>query len=454
MVASLRHPNIVAIYEVGECNGSHFLSLEFVEGRNFAELARAAALPAKRDGELPQDHRRSGGARPPAGCADRDLKPSNILLDVFDQPRVTDFGLAKLVNQDADLTVADKCWVRLITCRPNRRRARPQAAPLNRISIRWGRFSTNFSPGALRFRRETLAAILAQVQTAEPVAPRRLNPGTPEDLETICLKCLQKEPARRYVSARALADDLGRFLEGKPILARPVPPLERVWLWCRRRPLQAAMSAGLVTSVVLGVGGVIWQWRQAEFHAQGELKQRLIAEQNAATRLNLYAADVAVASQAIQDGNLGLARRTLDALAPKGNEIDLRGFEWRYLRHLCRGYQLATLAGHERTVTCVAFSPEGGRLATGGMDGAVWIWNVATHQVVTSLRSPLTPFGPWLFSRRQMVDDRIRKHVEFRDTGPWRVGTTFPERSPCFRRMRRSSPPRNPARFIGRRPVR
>ena len=341
---------------------------------------------------------------------------------------MTDFGLAKLVNQDAELTVTGQ-----VLGSPNYM-APEQAA---------GKFSDSspqsdiYSLGAILyellagrppFQGETLQSILAQVQDAEPVPPRRLNPGTSVDLQTICLKCLQKEPARRYASAQEFADDLERFLEGKPVLARPVSPLERTWLWCRRRPLLAAMSAGFILAVVLGVTGIIWQWRAADFHAQGELKQRLIAQaEEAETRLNLYAADIAVASEVIRDGNYGLARRTLDRLRPQPGETDLRGFEWRYLWNLCRGNQLATLTGHTRTVTCAAFSPDGKFLATGSQDGTVKIWSAPNRALVKTFNVTgnavwsvaFTPDGKHLLTGYD-------QGVEFWDLASGRVEKTFP----------------------------
>ncbi|HXP62687.1 MAG TPA: serine/threonine-protein kinase, partial [Dongiaceae bacterium] len=314
VVAALRHPNIVAIYEVGEHHGSHFLSLEFVEGRSFAELVRPGPLPARRAANylkliaLAMEHAHQ------RGVLHRDLKPSNILLDVFDQPRVTDFGLAKLVKYDSQLTVAGQVLGSPNYMAPEQAAGEcPDSAPQADV-YSLGAILYELLTGRPPFQGETIQSVLAQVQDAQPVLPRRLNPGVPVDLQTICLKCLQKEPARRYASAQALADDLACFLESRPILARPASSLERAWLWCRRRPLVAAMSAGLVAAVILGMAGIAWQWRQAEFHAQGEFRQRLIAELDGARmRLNLYAADVAVASQAIRNGNLGVARRTLDA---------------------------------------------------------------------------------------------------------------------------------------------
>lgn len=428
--AALRHPNIVSIYEIGERDGHHFLSMEFVEGQNFAEIVREKPLPARvAAGHLKTIAEAVQHAHE-RGILHRDLKPSNVLLDALGQPRITDFGLAKLLHNGEEITLTGQ-----VLGSPNhmppeqamgkRSTATPQADVYSLGAILY-QLLTCRPP----FQGETLQEILLQVQTVEPVAPRRLNPSVPPDLQTMCLKCLQKETAQRYASAQELADDLGRFLANKPIRARPVPPVERVWLWCKRRPVVAAMSGALLLAVLLGLGGIFWQWRRAEANAQGELKQRIVAENLAArTRLNLYAADVALAAEEIHDNNFGLARQRLDALRARPGETDLRGFEWRYLWNLCRGSELASLTGHEWIVTCAAFSPDGKSLVTGSMDGTVRVWDPARQRSVQTLAMStgavmtvaFTPDGSELMMGGVAG-------VEMRSTGSWQILTNFPAR--------------------------
>jgi len=427
-VAALRHPNIVTVYEVGEQEGSHFLALEFVEGGNLADLVRERPLPARRAAGYLQIIAQAVEHAHQRGVLHRDLKPSNILLDVFDQPRVTDFGLAKLASQDTSLTITGQVLGSPNYMPPEQAAGKFADTTPAADVYSLGAILYELLTGRPPFQGETLQAILTQVQEAAPVAPRHLIPGIPADLQTICLKCLQKDPGRRYPTAQALAEDLGRFLDHQPIRARPVPMLERIWLWSCRRPLLAALSGALFLAVGLGVAGILWEWRQAELHALGEEQQRKIAEQDAAeTRLNLYAADVAVAAQAILDGHPGAARRILARLRPLPGAQDLRGFEWYYLWHRSEGDQLVTLKGHQLTVDCAAFSPDGTRLATGSQDGTVRVWDATAYTLVKSLN--ITKSAVWSVAftpdNRGLVTG-CNECVQLWDARSWECLRTFP----------------------------
>jgi hypothetical protein len=199
------------------------------------------------------------------------------------------------------------------------------------------------------------------------------------DLETICLKCLHPEPTSRYATATDLAADLGRFLAGEPISARPVSSLEKFGLWRRKRPIQTALSAAQAVALLFGVSGIILEWRQAAIHASGEARQRQVTENYARRiQLELYAADISVSSHAIERGDLGLARTTLARLDPKPGEEDLRGFEWRYLANLAHGSQIATLSGHTWIVTCAAFSPDSRHLVSAGWTSEAQVWTLGS----------------------------------------------------------------------------
>jgi WD40 repeat protein len=424
----LQHPNIVAIYEVGQAGNDHFFSMEYIEGQNLAELVREKPLPARRAAAYLKTIADAVHYAHQRGVLHRDLKPSNVLLDVFDQPRITDFGLAKLVGTDAELTTTGQ-----VLGSPNYIAPEQAAGKLNETGLAADIYSLgailyHLLTGRPPFQGETLPEILRQVQDTDPVAPRRLNPSIPLDLQTICLKCLQKEPSRRYASAQELAADLARFLANEPIHARAVAPVEKVWLWCRRRPVLAALIVALHLAIGLGIGGVVWQWQRAEHSAQGERQQRRVAEDYAArVRLNLYAGDVSFAAQALQRGDLGLARRTLATLKPQPGETDLRGFEWRYLWSQCQGDQIATLGSHDWMVTCAAFSPDGKLLATGGQDKTVKIWDVERRDLVTTLAAATGAVWSVAFTpdAKFLVTSGLGG-TRLWDYGSWRFVTNFP----------------------------
>jgi len=362
--ASLQHPNIVAIHEVGVQQGEHYLVMDLVGGPNLATFVKEQPLPARRAAGYLKTIAEAIHYAHERGILHRDLKPSNVLIDANDQPRVTDFGLAKRLEGDSSLTLSGQ-MLGSPSYMP------PEQAGATRHKV--GRRSDVYSLGAMLYHAlvgrppfvgEGLNQTLDQVFNREPVSPRLLNPAVPRDLETICLKCLEKEPARRYPNAQALADELGRFLRDEPILARPVSPPEKVWRWCRRKPaLAGTLASALLLLIVVAVGAPIAAYR--------------INRERSTARQLLYAADMRVVQQAIEEGDLGRARELLAYHVPTAAETDLRGFEWRYFSHHARGDQLATIESDVRNVRHLAVSSDGHFVAAGRR-----VWNASSQRLV------------------------------------------------------------------------
>ncbi len=398
-VARLDHPHIVPIYEVGEHEGHPYFSMKLIEGGSLADrlpqLAddpRAAArLMATVAGAVSHAHER--------GVLHRDLKPANILLDAAGEPHVSDFGLAKRLESDPGLT---RTWALLGT--PNYMSPEQAAGQGKRPTTA----SDVYALGAILYELltarppfvdEAEADVRQQVIHAEPVVPSRLRRGVPRDLETICLKCLRKEPHQRYASAGALAEDLRPFLDGEPILARPTAAWERAWQWARKKPAVAGLAAslGVVTAAALGVVTSLWlaarglneQLRQEQAKLQSALehkdraleeKDRALAREQTARLVNT----IGHAWFAQRDGDVGKAQEVLAGVAP-----GLRCFEYHYLRALC-GRKMRIFRGHTGAVRCVAVSPDGKRLASGGEDGKVFVWDVVTGRPSGEFRHPVS----------------------------------------------------------------
>jgi WD40 repeat protein/serine/threonine protein kinase len=373
--AALRHPNIVAIYDVGVHHGQHYFSMDYIEGQNLAQLVRnqpMSSRPAARYMKAVSEAVHFGHQH---GVLHRDLKPANILVDsTTDQPLVTDFGLAKRLDSDSSLTLSG-----MVLGSPNFMPPEQASAPRGNIA----RESDVYSLGGILyylltgrppFQSETLETTIQKVIHEEPISPRLLASSVPRDLETICLKCLEKNPPKRYSTAQALADELSRFLADEPIIAHPVSRTEKAWRWCRRKPaLAASLSLILILLLIVIVGSPLAILR--------------INRARETAELSLYAAEVNVAGQALEDGDLLRARTYLDRQRPGGSrKRDLRTFEWRYLDGEARSDEIATLGKHDGDVRTVRFSPDGKLLASGQKNGIVKLWDWRARQQLGTLQ--------------------------------------------------------------------
>ncbi len=271
-VASLHHPNIVEIYDVGDDEGFPFFTMELLEGGSLAQALSGTPQPARQAAALLITLAEAVQVAHQAGIVHRDLKPGNILLTGAGTPKIADFGLARHFEGEPALTLSG---IRLGT--PSYMAPEQVSGKAGTIGpatdiYALGAILYEMLTGRPPFRGETAAETERQVIHDEPVSPSRLNTKVPRDLETICLKCLSKEPQRRYASAAALADDLRRFGEGRPIQARPVGWVERSWRWGRRKPTTAGLLAALLALFVLTVGGGLWLERQ-QAERQGRARE-------------------------------------------------------------------------------------------------------------------------------------------------------------------------------------
>lgn len=373
-IAQLQHHHIVQIHHIGETEGLPFFELEYVDGGSLEKRLDGTPWPPQRAAEMVEALARGVVEAHRLGIIHRDLKPGNVLLAGDGTPKITDFGLAKSLTMDSGLTATDAIMGSPGYMAPEQAEGHAkQVGPLADVYA-LGAILYELLTGRPPFRAATVLETLEQVKITEPVPPSRLVPGLPRDVETIALKCLQKEPEKRYDSASALADDLNRFLAGKPIVARPVPFWERAFKWGRRRPAVAALVVVVLALLASLLGLGIWSYAEinrsltvAKAESKRALEQTSIAraQTQVATEKaeNLawedYINRVNRAYREVMDDNVALAEDLLFGCAP-----GRRGWEWHYVMRLCH-LDLLTLDGSLGSVNRVAYSPDGLSIAFG-----------------------------------------------------------------------------------------
>jgi WD40 repeat protein len=385
-VARLHHPNIVDIYEIGNYSGRPFFSFEFVEGGTLTHKLAGTPLPGRVAAELLETLARAMHAAHQQRVVHRDLKPANVLLTSDGVPKITDFGLAKRLGEDAGQTQSGMLVGTPSYMAPELASGRGHQVGATTDVYALGAILYETLTGRPPFRGATVMETLDQVRTQEAVAPSRLQPKTPRDLETICLKCLQKEPNKRYTSALDLAEDLRRFAKGEPIEARPIGLWERTVKWARRRPAWAALIlVTFIASFGLAAGFAWYTLQLGRSLAETRVARGNAEESEHRARQFLYASDMNLAHQFWKNGEVKQVLSLLER--HRSGTEDVRGFEWHYLDQLCHSSDALTLFDEEEETVWVAFSADGRSLATMGRTGTVKLWDAGTRRPRLTLRT-------------------------------------------------------------------
>ncbi|QDU41201.1 Serine/threonine-protein kinase PrkC [Maioricimonas rarisocia] len=367
--ATLKHPNIVSIFEVGEIDGQVFIASEYIDGPTLQDvLANGVPERTKSINWLIAISRALHHAHE-QGIVHRDVKPGNILINSEGQPYVTDFGLAKRISSNETISSEGHVMGTARYMSPEQAsgwtRATDQRSDIYAIGVILFEMLTGFTPF-----RGNIRAILLQKTVEDAPSPRKLSPNIPRDLETICLKCLERDPGRRYQTASEVADELQRFQQGEPIRARPISSLARGWRWCLRRPTIAGLVAALFLSLSIGLASVTYFFQEAQQNARQALE-------------SLYRSRMNLAAEQLKKGDyLGL-KRMLDSVAANPQMADLRGFEWYHAQSVLEPYVQVVNLG--QFVQDVAVSPDGTFFAACANDRQVQVWSAETGARVATI---------------------------------------------------------------------
>jgi WD40 repeat protein len=387
-VAALQHPHIVQLYDFGQHNGLPYFTLELVPGGSLADRLAGTPLAPRAAARIVEQLAGGMAYAHQHGIVHRDLKPANVLLAEDGTPKITDFGLARRVHgEPGALATGGLTATGAVMGTPSYMAPEQASGEGKRVGptadvYALGAILYECLTGRPPFRAATALDTLVQVVSAEPVAPRQFNPAIDRDLETICLKCLRKEPGKRYASAQELAEDLRRFLNREPIRARPVGRWERGVKWVRRRPAAAGLLAVSVLAALTLLGsGLYFTARLTEQNEQLTQQRNWALFQKERAEVARHAIQMDVALRAWQEHDIVRATKILDEVSGDFQTT----WEYRHLRGLCRRNP-RTLQGHTGGVTSVCFSPDGTRIASAGWDSTVKVWNVEKVQEILALK--------------------------------------------------------------------
>lgn len=364
--AQLKHPNIVALYEVSPNDQQPFLSMEYIGGTSLAERVSLGPLSSRRAAAYLEQTARAVHYAHTKGIVHRDLKPANVLLDENDQTKVTDFGLAKQIDNKSDQTRTGAILGTPSYMSPEQAAGRKEITPASDV-YSLGAILYELMTGKAPFCAETPLATLSLVAEQDPVAPRLLNPAVDRDLETICLKCLEKSSARRYSSADSLADDLKRYLEGEPISARRVGPTGRAVKWVRRNPALSALALVCVVSLSAFIAYQQYEAAQEKIlREQAESATKLAAARLQTMRHLFYLSQMRQAHQTLRRADLDGLQRIIsnELFLPKEGQRDVRDWEWYFFQEQAKS-RLA-FGTHTGQASAVRYRPDGSQIISAG----------------------------------------------------------------------------------------
>ena len=395
VIARLKHPNIVQVYEIGEDDGEPFLAIEYVDGESLRERLLKDTLPQRQAIELIEQLARAIHHAHTNGVVHRDLKPANILL--LDSgphlvPKISDFGLAKVLDAMNDQTRTGMVLGTPKYMAPEQAEGRTSEIGPATDVYALGAILFELLVGRAPFENSSSLKLMQSISLQEVRFPLTAHQSVSADLQAICLKCLEKDPNRRYASALELADDIRRYLNDFPVVARRPTRVDLISKFIRRNPaLSASIAIAFATLIAASIGIGTFAIRESQAREQAELLAKKESEARSSVealrvneRRNVYWANLHLAQKAWRGNRLDHMRQHLEHVSPDGtDEDDLRGFEWHYLWRLSDPKSLI-LADHFDE-SRVSFSPDGRHLASPNKQGEIRMFDSVSGEIVFSL---------------------------------------------------------------------